>query len=631
MGAGPRAAYGKGMCGGCSGGPSVGGARAPVSRGVSEPAPPRWGGGRAAWTEWAPALVALVAFARAVGFELLDYDDPLAVTANPLVSHPTWAGAWRILSGPLQGDYQPLYYLSLAAECALHGGAPWALHATNVLLHALSVALAQRLLAPRIGRGRACAAAILFAVHPLVVEPVAWVASRKDVLMLPLLLAAVLAYRRGVEGRGPYAAWALASLGLGAAAVLSKTAAVVVPGLLLVDRLASPAPLRLRREAVFFVSAGALGIAGVVAKVWALNVLGAPPVIAPAGVLGRGALVAHTLGAFLQHALLPAGLGLGYDPERAGGLEYALRLAAPLLAVLLAWKSRGRRGVRFGLAWWFVALVPAAQLRPFWIWAADRYAYAALPGLCAVLVVLVLPERDRWPAGRRGAFAALLAAAAFLTGQQLPRWTSSEELWRAHLAADPQHRIAVPGLARALLRRGERGRALRLLRRAARDQPDNPRVRRLLAFVLWEEGRLVEAEALLRDKGLDADRARLLCALGRRAEARAVVEAALRERVVPDVDLLALRARFRLENGDLQDAEEDARRVVAGSPQRPEAWLLLAEIRLRREDRTGAEEALAWAARLGTPRERIVALRSVGPGAGAEEPRLRGGDSSRQE
>ena len=180
--------------------------RRPVT--PSQPAPARASAAVAAgprFPVWLmAALLALVTMALywpATGHDFINYDDPDYVTANPQVqSGLTWAGVkWAFLN-PVCWNWHPLTVLSHMLVCQLVGLNPWGHHLTNVLLHALNAALVFGLLQQMTGaRWRSLLVAALFALHPLRVESVAWVAERKDVLSGCFGLLCLWAYVRYVE------------------------------------------------------------------------------------------------------------------------------------------------------------------------------------------------------------------------------------------------------------------------------------------------------------------------------------------------------------------------------------------------------------------------------------------------
>ncbi len=169
------------------------------------------------------------------------YDDDTLLTANALITRGTgffdtqsWKGLaaiWFPLNEPAVNDYAPLSSTSLWIEWRLWGpGAPSGFHITNILLHAAGALLLWAALARMRVRG-AWLAALVWAVHPVGVESVAWIAERRNVLSMPLLMLALLAWLRfqDTRRRGDYAL----ALVLLAATLLAKSTAVMLPFFLL--------------------------------------------------------------------------------------------------------------------------------------------------------------------------------------------------------------------------------------------------------------------------------------------------------------------------------------------------------------------------------------------------------------
>lgn len=131
-----------------------------------------------------------------LGNGFINYDDPDYVTANPKVQAGlTWTGVrWAFTTGYF-GNWHPLTWLSHMLDCQLYGLAPTGHHATSLLLHAINAVLLLLLLHKLSGSiWRSSAVAALFALHPLRLESVAWVAERKDVLSAFFALSTLMAY-----------------------------------------------------------------------------------------------------------------------------------------------------------------------------------------------------------------------------------------------------------------------------------------------------------------------------------------------------------------------------------------------------------------------------------------------------
>jgi len=187
-------------------------------------------------------VVALVAAAHwpVLGAQAVSLDDNDFIKNNPLVTHPGWASTSRFFSEVLHpstvhGYYLPLSMTSLMVDYAL-GGRPNDLrvfHRTNLALHLLTTALLVILLYRLFGAlVPAAIAGLLFGLHPLTVEPVAWVGERKTLLAACFALATLVAYVESL--RRARVAWGSVALGCFALALLSKPTVAPLPLLLLV-------------------------------------------------------------------------------------------------------------------------------------------------------------------------------------------------------------------------------------------------------------------------------------------------------------------------------------------------------------------------------------------------------------
>ena len=209
---------------------------------------------------WRMAFGVLLALATgwaywpALGHEYIAFDDPQYVTENPMVQAGlTWAGAkWAFATGYFS-YWHPLTWLSHMLDAELFGASPTGPHVVNVSIHVANSILLAALLSRLTGTWwRGVAVAALFALHPLRVESVAWVAERKDVLSAFFFLLTLWAYARYASPRGgsgvvgedgghdvPLARarhrwrWYGVSLGLFACALMSKPMVVTLPCVLL--------------------------------------------------------------------------------------------------------------------------------------------------------------------------------------------------------------------------------------------------------------------------------------------------------------------------------------------------------------------------------------------------------------
>ncbi len=183
------------------------------------------------------AVVVLIGFSPVLRNGFVGYDDPDYVTRNPqVIAGLSWQlVAWAFTTAHAS-NWHPLTWISHAVDCSLFGLAPTGHHFTSLLLHAINTALLFIWLSAATGfRGRSAFVALVFGLHPLHVESVAWVAERKDVLSAFFLMLALIAYTR--YARHPSAPRYLLVVAAFLAGLLSKPMVVTLPVLLLaIDR-----------------------------------------------------------------------------------------------------------------------------------------------------------------------------------------------------------------------------------------------------------------------------------------------------------------------------------------------------------------------------------------------------------
>jgi Flp pilus assembly protein TadD len=491
------------------------------------------------------SLVALgfTAFAPVLGFPFLNWDDPAYVVENPAIRSlaPAALGRLFVPSAVVVANWAPVTLLSYAMDHAAAGLDPGAYHRTNLVLHLASGALVYLLLRGVVGaRAAAWAGALLFLLHPVQVESVAWVAERKNVLSLALGLGAFLVARHARARPRRHAA----ALILFALALMAKATVVVLPLLLaaawiLLDR--EPAPAALRRAAPYLVLALAAGLATLAAQG---SAGGIKPYYG-----GNALLTAATMLRVVWLELLlfvdPRRLAAIYRPPIATSLlePAVVAAAAGLVAsAVVVWGIR-RRAPRaaFFAAWYAIGLLPVVNLVPLPHLMADRFLYLSSIGLAGLAALGLAAAASA--AGRPRAVTAVVAAGALLgaacfaaTRARLPVWSDSERLWRDALAHAPDAEVAHANLGEALTARGAHAEALEHYRRALALRPDYEEARLNLANALARLGRAAEAEsmyatALARTPGdpethYNLGAARLQA--GDRAGARAAFDQALR-------------------------------------------------------------------------------------------------------
>ncbi|MGH7536029.1 MAG: tetratricopeptide repeat protein [Gemmatimonadales bacterium] len=438
--------------------------------------------------------------------------------------------------------YQPLTWLTFGLDYVLWGMNPVGYHLTSLMLHMATTvvfyAVAVRLLAaalPAVGdpiaaKLGAAVAAVLFAVHPLRVESVAWATERRDVLCGLFYLLAVLAYLRackGAAGEGLWQQrWYWGAVALGGLALLSKSMAVSLPVVLLVldvyplGRLGGRAGWRgevgwrvLMEKAPFVVLSGA-------ASVIALKALDAGNVlIAQLSALDRVAISLYSLVFLLWKMVVPLTLSPLYElPVRIEPLSWPYVGAAVVVVTISATAFRLRRRCPGLAAVWVsyvVILLPVlgivqnggSQI------AADRYTYVAGLGWAllagAGMEAWVAAERRRLVRPQRamvlgGAAVAVIAVAlGALTWRQAQVWHDPKSLWTHALSTHPSA-IAYHNLGVLIFRQGELAEAVRHYRQAVALKPDYAAAETHLGVALFQLGELAEATRHLR-RAVDLD------------------------------------------------------------------------------------------------------------------------------
>jgi len=479
------------------------------------------------------AAVVVASFWPALDGQFLNWDDDENFLRNESYRGLGPAQLRWMLTTSLMGHYIPLTWVTFGLNYALGGLEPRGYLAVNVLLHALAAVLwflvARRLLAAAApGRGPeravdlgAAFAALVFAVHPLRVESVAWITERRDVLSGVWYLLAAWAWLRAVagDGRTPRGYYAL-SVGAFAAGLLSKASGVLLPvAFLLLDVY----PLRrlglgLRRLIGEKLPHLVLGAAGAVVALWAVRQSTAVTSYEVHGFVARIAMTAYSLVFYPWKFLWPVGLSPMYElPARVD--PWAPRFLVPLiacLAVTLALVALRRRCPGALAAWVYAALMilPVSGIvHAGFQLAHDRYSYLSGLGfalLAGGLFATVLRAQAEGRLAPR--FGGLLSVTAVMivlalaadTWRQSRLWHDSETLWAWAVDVDPDCAICHNNLGSAIIHSPARTSSSPALaeaqfRKALALRPERSTFYHNLGGALALQGRYAEAEVPLRE------------------------------------------------------------------------------------------------------------------------------------
>ncbi len=528
-------------------------------------------------------LATLAVYAPLGGHDFVDYDDQTYVTRNPLVQDGLAWPAMREAFISFRGaNWHPLAWLSHMTDVTLFGMRPGYHHLSSLVLHAAAAVLLFLALRGLTGAvGPSLFTALLFALHPLHVESVAWISERKDVLLGLCFMLTLLGYLRYL--RKPTRVHLAAVTGLYVLALTAKPMGVTLPFVLLLldwwplGRAGAgvapvPWPRLLREKIPLFLLAAASGVVTYAAQARAGAVQSWERFSLPAR--AANALIAY--GAYLEKMALPRRLAFFYPRPVAGYPASRLVLTAiALLAVtaLALATARRRPWLAVGWFWYLGMLVPVCGLlvQVGSQAMADRYTYLPLVGVFLMLawgLPDLLPSRPWRGPALAAAGAAWLLVLAPLARVQADSWKNSEVLFRHGVAAVPGNWPAHHSLGIVLARRGEIEEAVAQFQTTLEIEPEFPKAHFNLGLARARQGRPEEAilqyrEALRFDPGYVRARYNL--------------------------------ASLLLKQGRPGEAVEHLERLIAREPRFAGAHLLLARAlrQLGREAESASHESLA--------------------------------------
>jgi hypothetical protein len=450
------------------------------------------------------AVISWVVFGQTLRHEFVNFDDGLYVYKNPVVQKGlTWEGfRWALTYGDI-GHWHPLTWLSLMLDCQLYGLQAGGYHLTNLLLHGAAAILLFLVIRRMTGfLWRSAFVAAVFAVHPLRVESVAWVAERKDVLsafFFMLTLGAYVHYVRRPPSMIRYGAVALFfALGL-----LSKSMLVTLPCVLLLldywplNRLSGfSSRIWLRRMAekipLFALAAGSCVATAVVPEKMAAGKL-------PFALQMENVVTSYVT--YLWQMVHPSGLACLY-PAPMNSLP--LWPVAGALGLLLAmsgavWVHRRTHPYLLtGWLWYLGMMIPVVGIVQISLYAAhaDRYTYLPQIGVYLSLTWLAADLCAGWRHRRRvlgGLSTVILVALVFCARKQTSYWHNGESLWTHTLACTTDNFVAHNNLGDALFQKGSVDAAITQYQTALQINPDYTQAHNNLGNALLQNGKVGEA------------------------------------------------------------------------------------------------------------------------------------------
>jgi tetratricopeptide (TPR) repeat protein len=431
------------------------------------------------WIRFAVCAVIVVliwiVFGQTLGHDFVNYDDKTYVYGNPLVSPGlSGRGLAKAFVDVQTNNWHPLALISHMIDCQVFGLKAGGHHFTNVLLHSIAAVLLFIWLSGVTGSfWRSGFVTALFAIHPLRVESVAWIAERKDVLSAVFFFLTLLAYARYVKALAPgrYLTMSI----LFACGLMSKPMLVTTPVVLLLldywpfNRLRDLKSLwRLTLEKVpLFVVSIASSLTALALQVQSPSSVGQLPFAWRL----ENAIVSYFI--YIWQLFWPAKLAVFYPhpDDRLVLWQVALAVAFLVAVTLLVFKLRQSRPyLLVGWLWYLIMLLPVIGIVEVGLQGhADRYTYLPHIGLCIALTWLIVdPFPESWRRqqvlGAAGTFA--LFVLALLAWKQTTYWKNSETLWTHTLAVTSNNDVALTNIGVLLRERGQWDEALSYFQRA---------------------------------------------------------------------------------------------------------------------------------------------------------------------
>jgi len=448
------------------------------------------------------ALITIAAFGRVGGNAFLELDDRAYVGDNPRVTNGlTWKGIEWAFEGQHAANYHPVTLVSHMLDCELFGMKPAGHHLVSLAWHVASTLLIFHLLRRTTARLWPSAfAAAVFALHPLHVESVAWIAERKDVLSTFFWIATTLAYVRWTErpGTSRY----LLAAGLFVVGLLAKPMLVTLPFTLL---LLDVWPLRrlekgfgrlvLEKLPLFLLSAILSGVTYLAQRAEGATVLG------ERHSLGfRLANAAVSCATYVWKTIWPTGLYPQYVYAEEGHPEWKVALSVAVVAVLsvaLLLPYRKRPWLAVGWLWFLGTLVPVIGIVQVGEQAmADRFTYVPMIGLAIAASFGAAEMAGRSETARKGAIALAslcLVAWSALSFRQIAYWKDDRTLFGHVVEVAPTHHVARGALGNAAFKENRFEDAIREYTEARRLNPGYAQWAANLGVVLDRVGRKEEA------------------------------------------------------------------------------------------------------------------------------------------
>lgn len=460
--------------------------------------------------------VTLAVYTQVWVFPFLVFDDASQIVNNDSIR--SWSAApsyftqdvWQSASSPTRRYYRPFFLLWLLVNYQTFGLHPMAWHAAQLLLYVLSVLLLWRiLLALEVPSMAAFFAGLLFAVHPVHVESVAWLSGAPDPLLGGFVFGGLLSYLKW--SKSERWGWLALAAVLALAAMWTKEVGLALPILMILhDVFLAPRPTAGDRRRI------ALWLAVVApVLVYALTRAHAVHIQVQHSWLTVVETAPMLAWFFVRQSFWPAGLAAWYDVDVVHGLPLTrfwipfLLAIVSMIAVLVGLRRRSLMAY-FGAFWWITMAPSLAGVRVFENHdiAHDRYNYLSVAAICFLVVsgIGLLP-RLRTVHLQRLVLSALALALAVVAVMQLNTWRNNEALYRRGVEISPRSPQPRNLMVSELMKKGQLREALQLAAGTVQIDPQRWESNFTLGVVLWTAGQLDASEQMMR-KCIQLDRRR---------------------------------------------------------------------------------------------------------------------------
>jgi tetratricopeptide (TPR) repeat protein len=560
-------------------------------------------------------ILTIIVYLPVLGYGSVTWDDS-EFLENPLVLDFTWINLKELLTTFYYKAFsQPITIISFSIERMIFGASPFVNHLTNVILHATNSVLVfyliymlyQRMPAtstpnaalphalltagvPTAGVLAAGVGGVLFAVHPLHVESVAWISERKDVLSTLFFLLSIICYLRYSEGRRYFYGLSLAAYVL---ALLAKLMVITLPVvLLLLDYLRGR---RLDKKLIlekipFFALSVIFGLIGML--IHSSNAKAEP--FLHLAIIAKVLVFCYNLFFYIAKTILPIKLTLIYPyPEIIGNVYLIYPLLLAVLIALVVYSRRHTRVVIFGTLFFIITIFPTLKMVGFPSGGSllnERYMYIPSIGLFFMAGLgfnhLYTNYSSLVKKATIGAAVLIVLIFSILSWQRVHVWENSETLWKDTILKSPTATIPYGNLAVYLAKEKRFDEAIENYKKINTLEPKNTipyfgladiyaELKQYnMAMGYYEKGFSLDPEEFAEMKKFGS----LYMAMDELDKAIEMFEAAIKLDPEIDIDTHFNLALAYADSGRLREAALEAKKILAIDPEDKDAGSLLDDL-----------------------------------------------------